>query len=60
MAVALDYSTAPVPVREDIRDSQQRVWKHLASPGSWFTGAERLAIAAESRNAPECRLCRDR
>jgi len=60
MAIAPDYSGAPVPVREDLRDSQQRVWKHLASPGSWFTGAERLAVAAESRNVSKCRLCRDR
>jgi hypothetical protein len=60
MAAALDYSAAPVPVRKDIQDSQQRVWKHLASPGSWLSGAERLSIATESRNAPECRLCRER
>jgi hypothetical protein len=33
---------------------------HIARPGSWFSGAERLAIAAESRNALACPLCRER
>lgn len=28
---ALDYSAALVPVREDLRESQQRTWKHLGA-----------------------------
>ena len=33
---------------------------HLCSPGTWWTGEERVAIAAESRGAARCALCRER
>ena len=55
-----DYADAPVPVREDLRTSQQRAWDRLARAGTWWTGAERVAIAAEVRQAPHCALCRER
>ena len=29
-------------------------------PGTWLTGAERVAIASETRNAPNCTLCKQR
>lgn len=54
---SLDYSPAGVPVRADLKDAHRAILHHLRSPGSWFTGAERLAIAAESRSAEECGLC---
>ncbi|MBW2316030.1 MAG: hypothetical protein JRH10_17820 [Deltaproteobacteria bacterium] len=57
---ALDYSAAGVPVRQDLRDTHVAMLEHLRTPGSWFTGAERLAIAAESRNALACPLCLER
>ena len=52
-----DYSDAPYPIRADIAAAHRDYWRTLARPGSWWTGAERVAIAAESRNAPTCRLC---
>ena len=52
-----DYGRAPCPIREDIAPAYRAYWEKLARPGSWWTGAERVAIAAESRNAPGCRLC---
>lgn len=58
-AVAIAYPT-DIPVREDLRAAQAQFLDHLRRPGNWFTGAERLAIAAESRNAPACALCRER
>jgi len=44
-------------IRTDLADAHRRAWDRLARPGSWWTGAERIAIAAETRNAPSCRLC---
>jgi hypothetical protein len=50
-----DYGATPV--REDIRDAHLRLWEHLRAPGTWWTGAERVAIAAEARRADACELC---
>ena len=55
-----DYDQAPVPIRPDIAEAHRDYWRTLARPGSWWTGAERVAIAAESRNATTCRLCQAR
>lgn len=52
-----DYDRAPFPIREDIASAYRAYWEALARPGTWWTGAERVAIAQESRNAPTCRLC---
>lgn len=58
--VSISYDHAPYEVREDIRDTHQNTWDHLAGPGTWWTGERRIAIAAEARNAPACGLCRAR
>jgi hypothetical protein len=57
---AFSYSEASWLVREDIPQAYQVYWQKLARPGSWWTGAERVAIAAESRNALSCEFCRAR
>jgi hypothetical protein len=44
-------------VRADIREAHRRLWEHLRAAGSWWTGAERVAIAAEARGADGCELC---
>jgi hypothetical protein len=56
----ISYSAALVPVRDDFATAHTRFWKRLASPGAWWTGAERVAIAAEVRQARYCRLCQAR
>jgi alkylhydroperoxidase family enzyme len=56
----VDYSAAGVPVRDDLRRTHLAMLEYLRKPGCWFTGAERLALAAESRNALACALCRER
>ncbi len=56
----ISYQQASVPVREDILQAHRRAWLRLARPGTWWTGAERTAMAAEVRNARECALCRAR
>lgn len=55
--VTADFDYGGTPVREDIRAAQRAFWDHLRSPGAWWTGAERVAIAAESRLAEACDLC---
>jgi alkylhydroperoxidase family enzyme len=56
----ISYADASVPVREDLRAAHERQWQRLAQPGTWWTGRERVAIAAEVREAARCPLCRER
>ena len=44
-------------MREELAATQARAWQRLASPGTWWTGTERVAIAAEARHAADCALC---
>jgi hypothetical protein len=57
---AISYSAALVPVRDDFAAAHTRFWQRLAAPGAWWTGAERVAIAAEVRQARHCALCQAR
>jgi alkylhydroperoxidase family enzyme len=56
----LDYSASGIRIREDLQEAHRFIWEHLRSPGTWWTGGERVALAAESRNAVGCALCRER
>jgi hypothetical protein len=56
----ISYSTARVPVRADFAAAHNRFWKRLAAPGAWWTGAQRVAMAGEVRQARTCTLCKDR
>ncbi len=57
---ALRYEQAGVSVREELQRSHALILEHIASPGTWWTGAERVALVLESRNSLTCALCRDR
>jgi hypothetical protein len=54
------YAESSVPIRPDIPDAHRAYWERLAAPGSWWTGAQRVAIARETRNAFDCAFCRAR
>ena len=54
------YAASKYPVREDIREAHQVVFRGFAKAGTWWTGSERLAIAAEARAARDCSLCAKR
>ena len=43
-----------------MQDAITQAWDRLSRPGTWWTGAERLAIIAEARRTQTCALCRDR
>lgn len=47
-------------IRDDLATARENSWDRLASPGTWWTGPERIAIAAETRRATNCALCRAR
>ena len=52
-----EYSNCPYPIRDDIKKEFGEFWQRLAQSGSWWTGAERVAIALESRVAVSCSFC---
>ena len=54
------YPDAEAPIRKDILEQHARALQHIAAPGAWFSGAERVAIAAETRIARSCALCQAR
>jgi hypothetical protein len=54
------YSDSPFAIREDIKIAHREYWAKLASPGSWWTGKQRSAIASEVRNATSCGFCQER
>lgn len=55
-----EYLDSPYPIREDIKTEFTKFWQRLAQPGSWWTGAERIAIARETRSAISCSFCAER
>lgn len=55
-----DYVSSPYPIPERIPPVHRDAWDALARPGMWWRGAERVAIAEETRNAEGCTLCAKR
>jgi alkylhydroperoxidase family enzyme len=44
-------------IRDDLRQAHERAWVAIASPGTWLTGGQRVAVAAETRHAHGCAHC---
>ena len=51
------YDSSPYPIRPDLKAVYREYWHTLAKAGNWWTGAERVAIAEEVRNATRCDHC---
>lgn len=47
----LERGEAVLPISDEVRDELRRQWAHLAAPGTWLSGPERVAVAAEARAA---------
>ena len=47
--MSFDAGRFPVPVREDMATALRRSWEDIGRPGTWWTGPERVAIAALAR-----------
>ena len=54
------YAFSPVAIRGDLAAAHARAWERIGRPGTWWDGAARVAIAAETRYAFSCTLCRRR
>ena len=53
----ISYDDVGIPVRPDFAAAHNRFWERLARPGAWWTSAERIDIARESRAAWNCEAC---
>lgn len=51
------YDGVELPIRPDLVEAHRHYWARLAEPGAWWSGAERVAIARETRNAWGCAFC---
>ena len=58
--VAFAYEQMPHPIRSDIPSTNRAIWEHIAMAGCWWTGHDRVAMAAEVRRARSCALCQER
>jgi len=47
-------------MRADLSIGLSTGWRRLGEAGTWWTGAERVAIAAETRQVVHCELCTSR
>jgi hypothetical protein len=57
---AFSFQNSPYKIRTDISSAYREYWHCLAQAGSWWSGAERVAIAREVRNATQCDYCSER
>jgi hypothetical protein len=55
-----DYTGLTLPIPDAMRAAHRKAWERLAGPGAWWSGAERVAIAAEVRAARHCAVCSER
>ena len=51
IAAPFAYTESAWPIPPRIRDAHIRSWERLAAPGEWWSGAERVSIAVETRRA---------
>jgi hypothetical protein len=56
----LSFASSPVPLRDEVIAALPPVWASIGAPGTWLTGAQRVAVAAETRKAVGCALCEER
>ncbi len=56
-APAFFLDDSPYPIREGVLEAYRELWQRFSEPGDSWTGAQRIAIAQESRDAKDCDLC---
>ncbi|MEE8312526.1 MAG: alkylhydroperoxidase-related (seleno)protein [Candidatus Binatia bacterium] len=54
---AYDVPDAALSPREDFLATMSDIWMGLGHPGTWWRGAERVAILEAARAARDCDLC---
>ncbi len=58
--IDFNYEKLAFSIRPDIPAAYREYWLKLSQPGTWWNGAERVAIAEESRIALDCDFCAER
>ena len=58
--LSISFDPEALPIRPALQRECERAWRRLAAPGTWWSGPERIAIAAEARRAKRCTLCGER
>ena len=53
----IEVAGAQLPIRAELAAALAEARLRLARPGTWWSGAERIAIAEEVRHAAACPLC---
>lgn len=56
----IDVGGRALPIRPELAEAIDEAWRRVARPGTWWSGRERVAIAAEVRQAEACALCQAR
>ena len=56
----MDYADAELPVADGVAAAHGRTCAAFAQSGAWWSGADRLAIVADARTAPDCPLCAEK
>ena len=46
-----------IAIRDDLSDAHERAWAAIGAAGTWLTGAQRVAVAAEIRHVRGCAHC---
>jgi hypothetical protein len=54
---ATSFEGSELAIRADLVEAHERAWAAIAAPGTWLTGAQRVAVAAEIRCARSCAHC---
>jgi hypothetical protein len=54
---AQSFAGSGFAVRNDLAEAHERAWSAIASPGTWLSGAQRIAVVAEIRHARDCAHC---
>ncbi len=49
--MSFNFADTPIPIRTEIQEAMRKEWAFLAAPGTWWSGEERVQIAAEARRA---------
>lgn len=60
MATRMEPAVIGPEIRPDLARALDVAWHAIGGAGTWWTGEERVAIAAETRQAIRCELCRAR
>lgn len=53
----VSFEGTDLPVRTDLVQAHEQAWAAVAAPGTWLSGAQRVAVAAEVRHAAACAHC---